>query len=216
MSNPEQPSLEQTPHTDNTPGVENESDSGENYPQPAAGNKCAKDYDDALLQDCTIHRMRIITRQYEGISRDGVKDVLFRNIFNAMNDNQDCPQCPGGLCDPTSHMFPGSIEPPEGWVKGPNGLYGPPTNPPSAPEATITRQASNTGLPSQPGTSAGMQQQQTSNFQPFQPSSSAGTGQLNPSTLPPLSQRQDGRRLFSCLNLNLVQIISKSKSREGG
>ena len=189
MSNPEQSAPELSEQTDQVSSDNPTSDTSESYPQ--LPTKTAKDFDEAILQDCTVHRMRTIARQYEGVSREGVKEVLFRNIFNAMNDDQDCPQCPGGMCDPTVHKFPGSAEPPEGWIKGPNGLYGPPSAPPAPPQPPITRQASTTGLSALPGTSAGQQHQQiphTSLCPPFQPSSSAGAGNTNPPAVYPAPQ----------------------------
>ena len=120
-----------TPATDE-PHEDDVSDVGEHelYPQPASRTNCAKDYDDALLQDCTVSRMRLIARAYADVDSKGVKSVLFRALYDAMNDDQECPQCHDGKCIPDSHMFLGISAAPAGWIKGPDGKYAPPQHNP--------------------------------------------------------------------------------------
>ena len=55
------------------------------YPPVASGAKdCAKDYDNALLQYCTVRRMREIAKQYDEVDHKANKSDLFRAIFDAM------------------------------------------------------------------------------------------------------------------------------------
>ena len=109
-----------------------ESASGD-YPQVASGAKdCAKDFDNALLQHCTVRRMREIAKEYDGIDHKLNKKELFKAIFDAMTDSQDCRTCPQGNCEPRTHYFPPLVLPPEGWARGNNGLYAaPPQHPPT-------------------------------------------------------------------------------------
>ena len=101
------------------------------YPQVASGAKdCAKDFDSALLQHCTVRRMREIAKKFDGVDYKLNKTDLFKAIFDAMTDSQDCRICPQGNCVPTTHYFPPLLLPPDGWVMGNNGLYGPPQQPP--------------------------------------------------------------------------------------
>lgn len=48
-----------------------------------------------------------------------------------MTDSQDCSTCPQGNCEPRTHYFPPLTLPPEGWIRGSNGLYIQPPQPPS-------------------------------------------------------------------------------------
>ena len=89
------------------------------YPQVASGAKdCAKDFDNALLQHCTVRRMREIAKQFDGVDYKLNMSDLFKAIFDAMTDSQDCGTCPQGNCVPTTHYFPPLLLPPEGWVIG--------------------------------------------------------------------------------------------------
>ena len=147
------------------------SDLGEDYPKPAPRGATAKDWDDAVLKDCNLRRMQSIASLYEGANRSGKKAEVFQSIFDAMNADQDCSQCPGGKCNPLSHDFPGIVDPPAGWVKGANGVH---TPPPAVPPAqttqqttpsTVSQQQLNPQAPaseSQPGSSHPITQQQYS------------------------------------------------------
>ena len=132
------------------------SDLGEDYPKPAPRGATAKDWDDAVLKDCNLRRMQSIASLYDGATRSGKKAEVFQSVFDAMNADQDCPQCPGGKCQPLTHVFPGIVDPPAGWVKGANGVYAPP---PAAPPLQTTQQTA-------PSTVA--QQQQNPQVPPLQ------------------------------------------------
>ena len=124
------------------------------YPPLASGRKhCAKDFDNALLQHCTVRRMREIAKQFDAVDHKLNKSDLFKAIFDAMTDSQDCRTCPQGNCAPRTHYFPPLLLPPEGWVRGNNGLYAPPPQPPP-PIGQTEQGAGSSGtqqLPSQPG-----------------------------------------------------------------
>ena len=107
------------------------------YPQVASGAKdCAKDFDNALLQHCTVRRMREIAKDYEGVDCKLNKGELFKAVFDAMTDSQDCRTCPQGNCEPRTHYFPPMTLPPEGWIRGINGLYTAPQQPPTTQPPT--------------------------------------------------------------------------------
>ena len=102
-----------------------------NYPPMATGNSCTKNWDAALLQNCTGDRMKVIAASLDvAVATRVRKYILYRAIFNAMSTDQSCPSCPGGDCDPTSHMFMPTEQPPAGWVMGENNIFVEPTPPP--------------------------------------------------------------------------------------
>ena len=97
----------------------------EGYPPLAAPANCAKGWDPALLQNCTLARLRQIAKEpkYEGIQPRLNKPELYIALFNKMNDDQECDSCTGGNCDPTTHYFAPIENPPPGWVRGADGLF---------------------------------------------------------------------------------------------
>ena len=95
------------------------------YPKLLSGKNCAKDHDIALLQQFTVRRMQKIASVYKVDQRLNKKD-LYKAIFDAMEDDQDCRVCPLGNCNPRTHYFPPQVNPPLGWVRGANGLFAPP------------------------------------------------------------------------------------------
>ena len=91
-----------------------------NYPPMATGNNCAKNWDTALLQDCTGDRMKAIAATLDvPVTSRMRKYILYRAIYNSMSNDQACPSCPGGDCVPNSHLFlPTEQPPPDGsWVR---------------------------------------------------------------------------------------------------
>ena len=136
------------------------------YPPVASGAKdCAKDYDNALLQYCTVRRMREIAKQYDEVDHKANKSDLFRAIFDAMSASQECRTCPNGNCDPLTHYFPPHTLPPEGWTRGLNGLYAPPSQPPSQPPPS--QPPPTQGLNSQAAGTSGTQQFTFNSLDPF-------------------------------------------------
>ena len=109
------------------------------YPPMATPNNCAKDWDVSLLQNCTAKRLQAIAKDYEGVNARQNKVPLFKDIYNAMLEDQTCESCPDGKCNPASHYFNPLENPPHGWVRGPDGIF----VKPQAPPRTV----------SQPGTS---------------------------------------------------------------
>ena len=78
------------------------------YPPLAKQGNCAKDWDAALLQNFLSNRIRIISRQYDGVSSRLNKPELFKAIFDAMMEVQDCGTCTGGTVIPPHISFPHS------------------------------------------------------------------------------------------------------------
>ena len=102
-----------------------------NYPPMATGNNCTKNWDTALLQNCTGDRMKTIAAALDvPVTTRVRKYILYRAIYNAMNNDQTCPTCPGGDCQPNSHVFMPTEQPPPGWVMGDGGVFVEPTPPP--------------------------------------------------------------------------------------
>ena len=114
-------------------------DMPQGYPQLAPLNALAKEYDFALLKDCTVARMRGIAKTYSGVNPRLTKPELFQALFDAMLDDQVCEVCQGG-CDPLTHLFPPTREPPAGWIRGPNGIHAPApaVTDPGAPPTQLT------------------------------------------------------------------------------
>ena len=103
-----------------------------NYPAMASGNNCAKNWDAALLCNCTNDRMKIIANTLDvPIASRTRKHVLYQAIYDAMTNDQTCPQCPGGDCMPNDHMFAPTEQPPPGWVIGVAGIFVEPAPPAS-------------------------------------------------------------------------------------
>ena len=73
------------------------------YPPLAKQGNCAKDWDPSLPQNCTSNRLRSIARNFDGISARLNKPELFKALYNAMLEVQDCDICTGGDCDPATH-----------------------------------------------------------------------------------------------------------------
>lgn len=100
------------------------------YPALTMGANCAKNYDTAVLKDCTEERMRIIADRYEGVNpKERTMSVLFKALFDAMSDNQQCDTCPSGDCDPLTHRLPPSSLPPLDFVLGEDGMCRPAYDP---------------------------------------------------------------------------------------
>ena len=122
----------------------------------------AKDWDSALLQDCSMNRLRHIAQSYSGVTTRHNKEQTFEAICDAMADEMEClstDTCPGGDCDPFKHIF-GPIEnPPDGWTLGADGKYAPPPAdqeevfPPGS--SSVTRSKQNTRQPVDPVTANG-------------------------------------------------------------
>ena len=110
-----------------------------NYPPMATGNNCAKNWDVALLQNCTGDRMKVIAAALDvPVTTRVRKYILYRAIYNFMSNDQSCPSCEGGDCAPNSHMFAPTEQPPPGWVMGDNGLYVEPIPAPASTSAPVT------------------------------------------------------------------------------
>ena len=98
---------------------------------------CAKDWDFALLRDCSARRLRVIAKDYPGLDSKANKPEAYQHILEAMLDDQDCTTCKGN-CSPDSHFFPPSVPPPQGWRRGLDGLFtAPVTTDPTAASPTI-------------------------------------------------------------------------------
>ena len=99
----------------------------------------AKDWDYALLADCSARRLRVIAKDYPGANSKANKAEFYQHIFDCMMDEQDCQSCPGGNCDPAVHQFKPTDVPPQGWLRGSDGIFTaplpnpPPPAPPSIP-----------------------------------------------------------------------------------
>ena len=85
----------------------------EGYPPLPPANALAKDYDFAVLHNCTVDRMREIAKNYHGVNGRQRKLELFQALYDAMVATQECPTCllEDG-CDPLTHNFPPLKEPP--------------------------------------------------------------------------------------------------------
>ena len=87
-----------------------------NYPPMATGNNCAKNWDASLLQNCTGDRMKAIAASLDvTVTSRMRKYMVYRAIYNSMNNDQACPacpSCPGGDCVPNSHLFMPTEQPP--------------------------------------------------------------------------------------------------------
>ena len=99
--------------------------------------------------------MKSIAKHYPGVDPRATKIPLYRVLFDAMNDNQECQVC-GSKCNPATHVFQPVALPPESWVMGPDGLYIPPD-------------------PSQPGISTQQSRAPPSSLPPLQTSTSQST-----------------------------------------
>ena len=74
--------------------------------------------------------MRIIADRYEGVNpKERTMSVLFKALFDAMSDNQQCDTCPSGDCDPLTHRLPPSSLPPLDFVLGEDGMCRPAYDP---------------------------------------------------------------------------------------
>ena len=124
-----------------------------NYPAMASGNNCAKNWDSALLSNCTNERMKVIANTLDvSVASRMRKHLLYRAIYDAMTNDQACPQCPGGDCDPNTHLFAPTEQPPPGWIMGDANIYVEPTPPPpasSAPTSTVTSSAASVSVTTQ-------------------------------------------------------------------
>ena len=85
----------------------------DDYPPLADPNNIAKNWMDALLQNCGVPRMKLIAADYglTGYSRMAKED-LFKLLFNHMLTLQECEVCQGD-CDPNGHIFKATEAPPE-------------------------------------------------------------------------------------------------------
>ena len=110
----------------------------EGYPQLAPPTSLAKTHDPALLKDCSVLRMREISKSYENVDHRLKKPELYKAIFDAMGNVQECYVCLGN-CDPVTHLFPPLAPPPAGWVPGPNGIFAPPPPPPESDISPLAR-----------------------------------------------------------------------------
>ena len=110
------------------------------YPKLDHGSACAKDYDPCFLNNCTSNRLRKIASGYKEVNSKLPKTMMFRALFNAMSSDQDCEVCPGGACNPLTHVFNPIELPPPGMVMGPNGVHIQAPTPPAstAAEAVLT------------------------------------------------------------------------------
>ena len=102
------------------------------YPPLAKQNKCAKDWDFSLLQNCTSNRLRHIARSYENVLAKLNKPEMYTALYQAMLEVQDCNVCNGCDCNPATHQFPPIENPPPGYTGGPDGIF---TKPPSLTRA---------------------------------------------------------------------------------
>ena len=59
--------------------------------------QCAKDYDPALLKDCTVDRMSSVPKNYDFASSKFQKPHLYKAIFEAMLVDAECNVCQGKL-----------------------------------------------------------------------------------------------------------------------
>ena len=94
---------------------------------------CTKDWDFELLRDCSARRLRVIAIDYPGLNSKANKPEAYQHILEAMMDDQDCGTCKGN-CNPDSHYFPPSVAPPQGWRRGPDGLF----TAPASTDQTVT------------------------------------------------------------------------------
>ena len=106
---------------------------------PIAPSKaCAKDWDYALLKECSAKRLTGIAREhYPGCDPKANKPEKFQHIHDSMLDIQDCDVCKGN-CNPATHYFPPSAPPPQGWKRGQDGLFAPPSTPSTQPSGFTT------------------------------------------------------------------------------
>ena len=110
-------------------GVADEFSPDSELPAMANGAACAKNWDVALLQNCTNERMKVIARDYQdvSISANRTKPQLFRALHQAMLQDDECDTCGSidgaGQCDPSTHSFLPWWDAPEGWIMGPNNIY---------------------------------------------------------------------------------------------
>ena len=141
---------------------EPEDDEDSTCPPMASGYNCYKNWDSALLQNCTNDRLKIIANDYESVGSARHKKELYKMIFAAMTADTDCVTCPGGDCDPYTHMFRPTVHPPQGWVMGPSGIYvKPPTATVTSAQATTSQQQPGAQPPGSITTQAGLVTTQT-------------------------------------------------------
>ena len=135
QDNPQDPLLQHPPQPLDAaaadPNLEDEFQqlsSGPNSPT-APSKACAKDWDYALLKECSAKRLTSIAKEhYPGCDPKANKPEKFQHIHDSMLDEQDCEIC-NGNCNPATHYFPPSAPPPQGWKRGPDGLFAPPSTP---------------------------------------------------------------------------------------
>ena len=90
------------------------------YPPITDSSSIAKNWMDALLQDCGERRMKQIAKDFALTGYSNLqKEPLFKFLFNHMLTVQDCGVC-GGDCDPLTHKFPAIEAPPTGARKSPS------------------------------------------------------------------------------------------------
>ena len=116
---------------DDIPDTANGDPDTSHYPAMAKLQQCAKDWDPSFLHNCTVMRMRGIAKNYKDVNRQLAKPQLFRALFDAMALDQECPVCIGGNCDPVTHIFTPTEDPPLGWIMGGDGIHVPAYTPPT-------------------------------------------------------------------------------------
>ena len=138
------------------------------YPRLKPKGKGARDWDSALLADCSARRIRIIAKAYPGIPAKWKNKLEhFQLICDAMADDMECLQCKGGDCDPFTHYFAPTEPPPAGWVRGQDGLYRDPSKRPEPekhPQPESTQQPGASTRQSAPPSSIASLDLATSNF----------------------------------------------------
>ena len=66
------------------------------YPLMADSSCIAKNWEDALLQDCGERRMKVIAKDYALTGYSSLtKEQVFKLVFNHMLTVQDCTPCDG-------------------------------------------------------------------------------------------------------------------------
>ena len=132
------------PPEQNTDLLDDEFEDTENT-SSASYKPPAKDWDTALLVDCSARRLRIICKDYPGCAAKANKEQMYQHVLEAMSEEQQCDICTGGICGPTTHYFPPTQHPPTGWYRGPEGIFIPP--PVVNPPASVPTTASVTSVP---------------------------------------------------------------------
>ena len=110
------------------------------YPPMADSSNIAKDWMDALLQDCGERRMKRIAKDFGLTGYSHMKkEELFRFLFNHMQTVQNCLTCQDN-CDPNEHMFKATELPPEGAIISPGGTRSTRANPRASPASLVAQQ----------------------------------------------------------------------------